>query len=748
MLAAVGRFVIRRRKATLAAAFLFLVAAAVGGNGVADHLSSGGFVSPDSESVRVNAVLGEEFHAGTPNLVLLVTEPRGVDTPEVARAGEALTRRLAAEPGIVDAGSYWTLGRPASLRSTGGDRAVVLARIDGDEDAVKRRMADLRPRYRGTVEGLHVRVGGLAEANDEIFDRSQRDLVRSEAVIFPVTLLALLLVFGGVVAALLPLAVGAFAVVGTTLLLRLIASVTEVSLFALNLTTALGLGLAVDYSLFIVSRYREELARGAGVDDAVVTSVRTAGRTVVFSAVTVACALSGLAVFPLPFLRSIAYAGIGTTLLAGAAAVVVLPALLHVIGPRIDRLRVLRGRRGADPSRRPVLYRLATFVMRRPVPVGGLAVALLLLLAAPFLGIRFSLPDERMLPADANAPQVGRILRTEFPSRDSQTLQVLATVPGDPEEHRDEIADYARRLSTFPSVSRVDSLAGSFAAGRQVAGATPLSRRYAAPGATFVDVVPSVEPYSDASRQLVHRLRTSDAPFPVRVGGESATFVDSIDGLVRGLPGALAVIAVSTLVLLFLMTGSVLMPVIAVVVSLLSLTATFGSLVWVFQEGHLQWFVGTFTVTGDIPYSIPVLLFCVAFGLSMDYGVFLLSRIKEEYDRSGDNRESIALGLTRSGRIITAAAVLIAIVFLSFLLSGVTYLKTLGLGLSLAVVMDATLVRVVLVPAFMRLAGRWNWWSPRPLRLLHDRLGLREAEVPAVAAEDGAGATEVTTRTT
>jgi RND superfamily putative drug exporter len=489
----------------------------------------------------------------------------------------------------------------------------------------------------------------------------------------------------------------------------------------------MGLGLAIDYSLFIVSRYREELHNGLAPHDAVVRTVQTAGKTVTFAAVTVAVALSALLVFPLAFLRSFAYAGIGVAMLAGVVAVISLPALLAVLGPRVNSLRLLR--RDPKPVGEGVWHRIATIVMRRPVPIAVGVTALLLLLGLPFLRIQFGLPDDRVLPTSASSRQVQDDIRSRFASNEALTLQVVATGIGDPAARGDEINRYAAALSLTPGAARVDALTGSYIKGQQVAGPGPVTARFVARGATWLSVVPAVEPYSDAGERLAKSVRNVPAPFPVLVGGNSAELVDSKASLFSRLPLAAGLIALATFVLLFLMFGSILVPIKALILNVLSLSATFGALVWIFQDGHLSG-VLDFTPTGTLPATVPLLLFCLAFGLSMDYEVFLLSRIKEEHDRTGDNTRSVAVGLERTGRIVTAAAVLISVVFIAFATSGVSFIKIFGLGLTIAVLMDAFVIRATLVPAFMRIAGEANWWAPKWMRRLHDRIGISETEEP------------------
>jgi RND superfamily putative drug exporter len=734
MLERLGRFLLRRRWAVLAATLVAVVVAGAFGGSAVTRLKSGGFDDPAAESTSAAKILRERFGTGDPNLVLLVTAKGGhVDDPAVAAEGEQLTRRLAAEPDLAQVVSYWASGAPA-LKSTDGSQALVLGRITGDEEGLDERAAALGAAYARDDPAVGVQVGGQAQVFREVGEQVEADLARAEAIAVPVTLVLLVLVFASAVAGALPLAVGGFAIVGTLLVLRLLAQVTDVSIYALNLTTALGLGLAIDYSLFIVSRYREELRAGRSEADALVATMRTAGRTVLFSAATVAVALLALLVFPLYFLRSFGYAGIAVVALAAVGALVVLPALLAVLGRRVDRLRLPVGRHGgavAAQAGTGFWHRVATWVMRRPLPIALAVVAFLVLLGGPFLGVRFGLPDDRVLPAAAQGRQVADAVRDNFAGDEAGALSVVAP-GGDPRAHLAEIDRYAAALSRLDGVRRVDALTGSYSGGRRLQGplaagaVPPEARRFAAADGHWLSVVPSVEPSSAAGEDLVAAVRGLEAPSGVQVTGPSARLVDTKASLFANLPAAAAVIALVTFTLLFLMTGSVVIPAKALVLNLLSLTAVFGAMVYVFQDGHGAGLLG-FTPTGTIDTSMPVLLFCIAFGLSMDYEVFLLSRIKEEHDATGDTVAAVALGLERTGRIVTTAAALLAIVFIAFATSKVSFLKLFGVGTALAILVDATLIRALLVPAFMRLAGRANWWAPAPLRRLHARVGLREA---------------------
>jgi RND superfamily putative drug exporter len=687
------------------------VLAVAGGFGasVESHLSTGGFTAPGWESSRAQAVLAQAFGAAQPNLVVLVRARSGsVSDPDVAAAGERLQARLAALPGVSRVSSFWSSPSQTALAGSDGREALILGAAGGDEDTV-RATAD---RVAAAVDGNHgpisAAAGGSAVVAAEIVRQSADDLHRAELITVPITGVLLVLLFGSMVGAMLPLVVGGVAIVGTLSLLRALTGVTEVSIFALNVTTGMGLGLGIDYSLLIVSRYREELRAGRTRERALARTLQTAGRTVLFSAVTVGIALASLAVFPIAFLRSFAYAGTGVVALAAVGAVVVLPAVLHLLGPRIEMGRLRR----APEAEGTFWYERAKAVMRRPVAVSLAVVAVLLVIGVPFLHITLGDDDERILPPGSAGRVVGDALRRDFAANPSWTVSVVAPHTGGAGE--DSITGYAAQLGSI----------------RDVAAVQPVPASSGADGAWFA-VTPAVDPVSSRGVELVRAIRATPAPFPVLVGGAAATLADSRDSLLGHLPIAIAVIVVATVLLLFLMVGAVLVPIKTLLLNVLSLSATFGALVFVFQDGHLSGPLG-FTPTGTVSIRTPVLLFCFAFGLSMDYEVFLISRIKEEYDRLGNNEEAVARGLQHTGRLVTSAALLIAVVFLAFLTSGVTTIKILGLGLALAVLVDAFLIRATLVPALMRLLGDGNWWAPRPLRRLHLLVGIWEREPLAI----------------
>jgi RND superfamily putative drug exporter len=729
--AALGRALVRRRRSVVVLALLLFVVAGALGADVATKLARGGFSDPGAESTEARDLLEDEFGTGDPNVVLLVTAVDGtVDDDAVVDAGQALTAELAAAPDLGSVISYWSAGSAPPLRADDASSALVLGRIDGDEDFVIERSGELVEEFTRDGDVIEVAVGGQAAVFREVGETIESDLARAELIALPITLVLLLLIFRSVPAALLPIAVGGFAIVGTFLVLEVLAGLTEVSIFALNLTTAMGLGLAIDYSLFVVSRYREERALGHDTGDAIVRTVSTAGRAVFFSGLTVAASLAALLVFPLSFLRSFAYAGIPVVGLAVVGAVVALPAGLALLGDRIDRWSL--------PTRSRVTVsgsfwdRVARAVMRRPIPVATVVVAFLLFLGSPFLHIAFGSPDDRVLPPSAESREVSDALRADYGSNEAAALGVV--LPGAADVDDAAIDDYASRLSSLDGVARVDGPTGIWLAGAKVLDEAPGGERFRADAGRWLSVVPAVEPISDEGEALVADVRAEDAPGEVLVTGSAAELVDTRNSLFDRLPLAVAIVVGVIFVLLFLSFGSLVVPLKAVLLNLLSLTATFGAMVWIFQDGNLSGFF-SFTPTGMLDTTTPILMFCVAFGLSMDYEVFLLSRIKEEYDRTGDNTEAVAAGLARTGRIITAAALLISVVFLAFATSDITFIKLFGIGLTLAVLMDATVVRATLVPAFMKLAGRANWWAPAPLRRIYDRFGMSESAAEAALVD-------------
>jgi RND superfamily putative drug exporter len=724
----------------IAVALLVMVACGIFGIPVAKHLSAGGFQDPTSESAQATKLLVDKFGQGDMELLISVTADQsagGAQSPAARSAGTDIVNELKASPYVADVTSAWTSPQSAApaLVSKDGGTGLIVAGITGGESGAQKHAKELTDRLIHDRDGVTVRAGGEAMTYVQINAQSEKDLLTMESIAIPLSFVVLVWVFGGLISAALPLAVGGFAILGSMAVLRAITLITDVSIFALNLSVAMGLALAIDYTLLIISRYRDELADGADRHRALVRTMATAGRTVLFSAMTVALSMVAMVLFPMYFLKSFAYAGIAVVTFAALAAVVVAPAAIALLGDRLDSLNARRLARWVfrrpDPVRNPIeqtfWYRSTKLVMRRAVPIGLAIIALLLVLGAPFLGIKWGFPDDRVLPQSLSARQVGDELRNDFAVDSARNVTVV--IPDTVGITPRELDRYASALSQVPDVSSVSAPGGTFAGGRSVG--PPSASTGFNDDSAFLTVGSTAPLFSDASETQLDRLREVPPPAgeKVQMTGVAQINRDSSQSITSRLPMVLGIIAVITFVLLFLLTGSVVLPLKALVLNVLSLTAAFGALVWIFQEGHLG-ALGT-TPTGTLVANMPVLLFCIAFGLSMDYEVFLVSRIREYWLKSGktraDNDESVALGLARTGRVVTAAALLMAISFAALIAAEVAFMRMFGVGLTLAVLADATLVRMLLVPAFMHVLGRWNWWAPKPLARLHQRIGISEA---------------------
>jgi RND superfamily putative drug exporter len=710
-----GATVVRLRWLLLAAALVLVAVGATWGAGVFGNLTGGGFDDPASESSRARDRITAEL--GDQAADLLVLYRSDVDTVDAPAFRQAVTGTLAVvrqRPEVARVTSFYDTQAPALVSVDRHATYAVVRLRAGDPDGKTAAYDTLKPAL--TAPGVRTEVGGtvafLATANSQ----TSRDIARAETLSMPVLLVLLVLVFGGLVAASTPLLVGGLSILGAFVAVRLLDMVTEVSVFAVNVITLLGLGMAVDYSLFVVSRFREELAAGHDTRTALARTMATAGRTVLVSGLTVALALASLLIFPQAFLRSMGLGGVAAVLVAMLGALTVLPALLAVLGPRIDALRVpVPWRRRAEAARVDGAWaRVARSVMRRPVRYAVGVVLLLAVLAAPFQRIEFGGFDERVLPPGSSVRAVSDSIRTDFPGGTVGPIEVLVT---DADQGR--TAAFAERVAGVPGVSgvRVTAHRGE---------ATLLSVTY--PG----------EPTGDVAHDAVRAVRALPAPdgAQVLVGGRPAADIDLLDSLRDRLPWMALIMALATLVLLFLAFGSVVLPVKAVLMNLVSIGASFGVVVWVFQDGHLADLLG-FTPTGFIEPSNPILMLAILFGLATDYEVFLLSRVREEWDRTGDNTAAVATGLQHTGRIITAAALLLVVVVAGFATGGIAFIKLIGVGMIVAILVDATLVRALLVPATMRLLGRWNWWAPGPLARLYLRYGIRESAPDA--AGDPAG---------
>jgi RND superfamily putative drug exporter len=695
----------RRGRTVLIVAVVVAIAAGAYGSGVADRLDPYGADDPATESVKATERLQDAGYRDT-GVVVLVNH---VDVRSAAGREriQALTKRIRADRDVAGVASYYSTGS-RDFVSRDGTSTYLSVQLSPTDD---REIQDAGERISTALEHEPgVLVGGAAVAQQQANQQVEKDLRRAELYAFPILFLLSLLFFRGLVAAALPLLVGGLTIVSTMVMLSVASELSSISIFALNLVIGLGLGLAIDYSLFIVSRYREEMAKTGPGLDAMRRTMATAGRTVLFSSLTVAGAIASLLVFPQRFLYSMGVGGSLVALIAAAVALVVLPAILAVLGSRVNALSpaFLRGRadRDARPAEHGFWYRLSRLVMRVPGRIAIASAALLIALGIPFFNIQFTTVDAQVLPQSASANRVDDTLRADFPPFRDTPIQ-LAVSGG-----RAEAESVARDATRQPGVAQV----------------RPPARLRG--DEYVVEAVSSNPPLSGASQELVGSLRRVEGD--ALVTGETAGFVDLKDSLADHLPLMLAIVVAVTLVVLFVFTGSVILPIKQILMNLLGLSAVFGILVLIFQDGRLESLLG-YTSQGALEATQPLFLFVVAFGLSTDYGVFLLSRIKEARDGGASNADAVALGLERVGRITTAAALLFAVAIGAFVTSEMIFIKELGLGTALAVLIDATIIRALLVPSLMEMLGKWNWWAPKPLRRLHARFGVSEGGArPAV----------------
>jgi RND superfamily putative drug exporter len=687
-----GHLIFKRRKS---AVILFVVGILVaGGFGslAFSRLDSGGYSDPKSDSYKVYEYLTEELKLSDPAVVIIVDSgATDVTDPSVAQKGIALEKKIAQEEGVTKTLSFWTSGGEATLKSADGKAAYIL--VYGDGEAFTPESQELgkvmQQKYDGSYEGLTLYAGGVGVVGHAITKKISDDLKIAELISIPLTFILLVLVFGALAASAMPLIVGVAAILGAFFILYLFTLFTTVSIYALNLTTGMGLGLGIDYALLMVNRFREELHRGKNIEDSIVTTMATAGKTVFYSGMTVLVTLLSLTFFPLPFLQSFGYAGVSVVALAVIGALFGLPPILAILGDRIDKGVVRKS--AITPKEDGRWARTARLVMKRPVSAVLVSLVILGVMAAPITGIKFSQGDSRMLPADNKAAFATAQQAERFPGQTGTPIEIII-IDG---------ADKLEEINTY--TQKIGQTAG-------IVGVVP-------PAVIGKDVrvvaYQAMLPRTPESQELIQNVRSIESPEGTLVGGVAADYTDSQNGISRTLPWALGWIVLSVLVLIFVFTGSIILPIKAVILNFLSLGATMGVLTWVFVDGNLQWLVGSFTVTGTLDTSIVILIAVVVFGLSMDYELFLLSRIREEHLAGKSNVESVAVGLQRSARIITAAAVLLAVVFGAFVTSGVTSIKTMGFGVALAVLLDATIVRGLLVPALMRLFGENNWWAPK-----------------------------------
>ncbi|TCO22183.1 RND superfamily putative drug exporter [Kribbella steppae] len=705
-----GRFSYRRRRLVLALTGIFVAVGLAWGTGVFGSLANGGFDAPDTEAA--NAVATIEQTVGRTGTDVIVLYDGGSKTVADPAFRQSVERHLAELPSaeVTSTATYWTTRSPAFVSKDQHSTYAVLTLAGADPEARLETFHKIADQLRTSPAGLDAKVGGEVAVFDEVNTQTEHDIVRAETISMPIVLVLLVVVFGGLVAASLPLFVGALAILGAFVLLRGLSAVTDVSIFSINIVTMIGLGLAIDYALFIVTRFREELAKGNDVETALAVTMSTAGRTVAFSGITVGVAISSLALFPVMFLRSMAYGGAAAVAVAMVAALTALPALLAVLGHRVNNLRLpfLR-RRKSGVAEHGAWYRLAHSVMKRPVRYVVVLIPLLLVLGIPFLQAQLGGVDHRALPAGATSRTVTETLQQDFAGAGGSDIFVAVRFSSPPADPATALASYVGTLGQIKDVDNV-RLGG------------------------YSDGVASVVVHTHftgqelPARDVVHDVRAVSPPAgtQVEVGGETAAVIDLLDVLAERAPWMAGFIVLVTFVLLFVAFGSFVLPAKALVMNVLSLSAAFGAMVWIFQDGNLSGLLD-FTPAGFLDATNPVLLFAVLFGLSMDYEVFLLSRIREEYDRTGDNTQAVALGLQRTGGIITSAALLLIIVVAAFSTSGIVFVKMIGVGLVIAIALDATIVRALLVPATMRLLGRANWWAPGPLVRWWERNGFRES---------------------
>lgn len=691
-----GSFIVGHRKSVLITYIVAILVAGGIGSLSFSRLDSGGYSDLNSESAKAANYITETFKVQDPVAILVIDAgTRAVDDPAVVAAAASLEREVAATKGIKRTLSYWSAGAAPSLRSTDGKAAFLFIYADIENydfdgyGAVGKIVAE---KFDGEYKSLEVYAGGGAVVTDAINSKIKTDLILAEGIAIPLTFILLAFVFGALVASAMPLVVGVGAILGSFFFTYLLTLVTDVSVFALNLITGLGLGLGIDYALLIVNRFREEMHNGKSVEESAIITVGTAGKTVFYSGLAVMVTLSALLLFPLNFLKSFGYAGVIVTLFAIFGALIPLPALLAILGKRVDKGVIRKG--GLAPKEDGRWATTARLVMARPLPVVIASLAILIVMALPITNIAFAQVDSRVLPDSNRAAISSAVLEERFASFEGSPIEVIL-----PE-----------------GAGREDSLNSFLASAKSVDGITRVSALEYAGNDIRVQIIPGTSSRSLDAERLIKELRALDKPDGLLIGGAAADFTDSQGGIARMLPWALGWIGITVFILIFIFTGSIILPIKAVILNGLSLVATLGVITWIFIEGNLKWLVGDFTVTGTLDTGSVILVAVVVFGLSMDYELFLLSRIREEHLLGKSNVESVAVGLQRSARIITAAALLLAVVFAAFITSGVTSIKMLGFGVAFAVLLDATLVRALLVPALMRLFGERNWWAPKSLR--------------------------------
>ena len=682
-------------------------------------LKGGGYEDPTSDSARVTTLLSTEFKIDQPELVAILDFGRSADDPLSQTVATAFTDRLKEYSAVDEVSSYYTNGRAASLKSIDGTAVYFFVNLDDKINQAQVATA-MQDEFGSGFNEASVYLAGMVAVTSELNAMISSDLALAETIALPIMLVLMIFVFGSLVAAGLPLMVGALSIIGSFFFVWVATLFTDTSVFSANLITGLGLGLGIDYALLMVNRFREERQAGSNVSEAVEKMVLTAGRTVMFSGMTVAIVLGSMAIFPQYFLKSMAYAGVAVVGLSLASALFALPAALNLLGDRVNKFTLYKG--ALKHQDEGIWADIARSVMQKPIRVLLVSVLALGSLVALGNGVQFGQVDDRILPRDNRVVAASNIIRERFEGREANPVEVLLKGASD-----DQVVEYAKALSADASIKSVRTSEGYFENGEQIAPANPFDpTKYAAGDYRRIVAIHDVESRGTSGLELTDRLRAIDTAGidQVLIGGGAAVYTDSQKGIEHNLPTVLLWIVLSTLVLLFLFTGSFILPIKAVLLNFLSLGATIGFLSWVFIGGHLQFLLGDFQVTGTIDTSSLVLIAVITFGLSMDYELFLLSRIKEQHDAGLSTTESVAMGLQKSGRIITAAALVLAVSFFAFVTSGVSVMKMMGLGIAFAVLLDATIIRALLVPALMRLFGNLNWWAPKWAKKIYRKIGL------------------------
>lgn len=722
MFSRIGLLVVRFPKVILAIYLIFIAASAAVGFGVFNNVKSQGYDNPSSDSAKVDTLLRDDFKVRENSVVFIVDTPTAVNDPATEKVVTEIANEVAQQEYVDRVATYWSTGMQASMVSVDGKATVISIYFDEgiDPETATKTAGELQAKFDGPRGDTQIYVAGIQTVFFAINDQIKSDLVKAESIAIPLNIVMLLIIFGTAVAAGLPMIVALGSILGSFLTLFAISQFTDISVFALNLITGLGLGLGIDYALLIVNRFREEIHAGRDVAQSVTKTIATAGRTVFFSGVAVMLVLASMILFPQYFLKSFAYAGISVVFFAIMASLFALPAVLALLGHRVDKWRI---RKSALITKEDGAWSvIARTVMRRPLVFILASVALLSVFAYPAKDVKFGQVDERVLPPTSPVVVAADVSRTRF---DGQAATPIELVIPKASASESQVETLAKQLADLDGVVSVltpksftkDGLTAPLPMALPEQSTTDLYR---------ISVVQEQSPRNEASVEMVRQIRDFDLPQGTLVGGASAIYVDSQAGISDYLPKVITWLMIATLLVLFMYTGSILLPIKAVLLNVASLAATLGVITYIFEEGNLMWLVGDFTVTGTVDTSTLVLVAVVAFGLSMDYELFMLSRIKEEHDNGADTEDAVSFGLQRSGRIISAAALLIALVFITFVTSGVTSIKMLGLGTAFAILLDATLIRAILVPAFMRIAGKWNWWAPKPLAKFHARFGISD----------------------